>query len=174
VSVSSEVLYTGLVLLVAAVRLVELRVAAANLAWARAAGGVETGARHYPVMVAIHVGLLVGCVAEVWLLDRPFSRSWGAVALVALVAAHLLRWWCIHTLGRQWNTRVVVVPGMPLVAGGPYRWLRHPNYVAVVLEGIALPMVHMAWLTAVLFGIANAGVLTVRLRVEEAALRSAR
>jgi methyltransferase len=81
-----------------------------------------------------------------------------------------LRWWCIRTLGPQWNTRVVRVPGQARVTGGPYRWLSHPNYVAVVVEGIVLPLVHTAWVTALLFTVANLVLLRVRLRVEEAAL----
>jgi methyltransferase len=84
-----------------------------------------------------------------------------------------LRWWCIATLGRRWNTRVIVVPGLPLVRSGPYRLLDHPNYVAVVLEGIALPLVHAAWITAVVFTVANAALLAVRLRVENTALATA-
>ncbi|MFD0471542.1 isoprenylcysteine carboxylmethyltransferase family protein [Nonomuraea thailandensis] len=90
--------------------------------------------------------------------------------LVVVVLAQGLRWWCIRTLGHQWNTRVVVVPGLPLVHRGPYRWMRHPNYVAVVAEGIALPLVHTAWVTALVFTITNAALLAVRIRVEDAAL----
>ncbi len=170
----SAAAYTGLVAAVSLIRLVELRVAARNLSWARSAGGVESGHGHYPVMVAIHVALLGGCVAEVWLLDRPFLPLIGWSMAALLLAAHGLRWWCIRTLGRQWNTRVVVVPDLPLVAAGPYRWIRHPNYVAVVAEGVALPLVHTAWLTAAIFSIANAAVLTVRIRVEERALAHVR
>jgi methyltransferase len=84
-----------------------------------------------------------------------------------------LRWWCIATLGRRWNTRVIVVPGLPLVTGGPYRLTSHPNYVAVVVEGLALPLVYSAWITAVVFTACNAVLLTVRLRVENAALAAA-
>jgi methyltransferase len=90
--------------------------------------------------------------------------------LAVVVAAQGLRWWCIRTLGPQWNTRIVVVPGAPRITGGPYRWLAHPNYVAVVAEGVALPLVHTAWITAVTFTVLNAGLLTVRIRVEAAAL----
>ncbi|WP_336922926.1 isoprenylcysteine carboxyl methyltransferase family protein [Aquipuribacter sp. SD81] len=151
-------------------RLVELAVAARHLRWAQERGGVERGAGHYPVMVALHVALLVGAPLEVWLLDRPFVPVLGWSALALLVASHALRWWCITTLGPQWNTRVVVVPGLPLVTGGPYRWLRHPNYVAVVLEGVALPLVHSAWLTAVVFTVADLVLLRHRVRVEEQAL----
>jgi len=81
-----------------------------------------------------------------------------------------LRWWCISTLGRQWNTRVVVVPGAPRVTGGPYRLLSHPNYVAVIAEGIALPLVHSACITACVFTVLNAALLATRIRTENTAL----
>ncbi len=129
---------------------------------------------HYPVMVLLHSAFLVGCLVEVPLADRPFLPWLGWPMLALLVAAHVLRWWCIRTLGNQWNTRVVIVPGLPLVTGGPYRWIRHPNYVAVVLEGVALPLVHTAWLTALAFTVLNAALLFVRIRVEDAALATAR
>jgi methyltransferase len=79
----------------------------------------------------------------------------------------------VAVLGPRWNTRIIVIPGLPLVDGGPYRWLRHPNYVAVVLEGIALPLVHTAWITAVVFTVVNAGLLRVRIASENAALAHA-
>jgi len=87
-----------------------------------------------------------------------------------VLAAQALRWWCIRTLGPQWNTRIIVVPGLALVGGGPYRFFRHPNYVAVVVEGVALPLVHSAWVTALVFTVLNAALLTVRIRVEDRAL----
>ena len=170
---SSAAWYTLLVAAVAGMRLVELSVARRDLRWARERGGVEAGARHYPVMVALHIGLLVGCLVEVWAADRPFFPALGWPMLALLIAAHALRWWCIRTLGPQWNTRVVRVPGMPLITGGPYRWLDHPNYVAVVVEGFALPLIHTAWITALAFTVLNALLLRVRLRVERAALHPA-
>ena len=90
--------------------------------------------------------------------------------LVVVLLTQALRWWCIATLGRRWNTRVIIVPGMVPVQKGPYRIISHPNYVAVVVEGIALPLVHAAWITAVVFTVLNAILLTVRIRVEDAAL----
>ena len=168
--VSSAGGYTLLIVLVGLIRLVELSVAQRNLRWARERGGIETGAGHYPVMVTLHTALLVGCVVEVWVAGRPFVPALGMPMLVVLLGAHALRWWCIRTLGPQWNTRVVRVPGMPLVTGGPYRWFGHPNYVAVVAELAALPLVHSAWVTALFFSIANAWLLRVRIRVEEQAL----
>jgi methyltransferase len=170
---TSVFLYAVLVAAVAVERVGELVVSNRHLAWARAHGGVETGKAHYPWMVALHTGLLVGCLAEVLSFDRGFHPWLGWPMLLLVLLSQALRWWCVATLGPQWNTRVVVVPGVALVASGPYRWLRHPNYVAVVVEGAALPLIHTAWLTAAVFGVLNACVLTVRIRCEERALAAA-
>src|SRR4051812_34539460 len=124
-------------------------------------------------MVALHTALLIGCVVEVLAADRPFLAWLGWPMLVLLAGAHALRWWCIRTLGPQWNTRVVRVPDLPLVTGGPYRWFGHPHYVAVVVEGVALPLVHTPWVTALLFTVLTALLLRVRLRVETRALAQA-
>lgn len=162
--------YVLLIAAVAVERLAELVVSQRNLAWSRARGGVEFGAGHYPAMVVLHTGLLVGCVVEVFALHRPFVGWLGWPMLAVVIAAQGLRWWCIATLGRQWNTRVVVVPGAQRVTGGPYRFISHPNYVAVVAEGIALPLVHGAWLTATVFTVLNAALLSTRISTENAAL----
>ena len=169
----SAILITVLVGLVAVERLAELVVAKRNLAWSLARGGRETGFGHYPFMVVLHTGLLVGCVLEVWLGGRPFLAALGGPMLVLVLASQALRWWCIRTLGPRWNTRIIVVPDLPLITGGPYRFFRHPNYVAVVVEGVALPLVHTAWLTAIVFSVLNAGLLTVRIRAENNALAGA-
>jgi len=171
--VTSAGWYTLLVLAVGVERLVELRLSVRHARWALAHGGIEVGRGHYPPMVALHSGLLVACVAEVWLADRPFLPWLGWPMLALVVLAQALRWWCIATLGVRWNTRVVVVPGMPLVTAGPYRVLGHPNYVAVVVEGVALPLVHTAWVTALVFTVLNAWLLSVRIPCEEAALAGA-
>lgn len=168
---ASEVWFTALVVAVGLERLAELVVSKRHAAWAFSRGGVEYGRRHYGVMVVLHSALLVGAVAEVWGLDRPFLPVLGWPMLALVLASQALRWWCIRTLGPQWNTRVIVVPGLPLVSRGPYRVLRHPNYVAVVVEGLALPLVHTAWVTAVLFTVLNAALLTVRIQVEDRALQ---
>ena len=170
---SSEAWLTVLVLAVALERVAELVVSNRNAAWAFARGGVETGRGHYPVMVLLHTGLLVGLLAEVWLLRPAFVPALGWTMLALVVASQALRWWCITTLGPRWNTRVIVVPGLPLVTGGPYRFFSHPNYVAVVVEGVALPLVHSAWITATVFTLANAALLTVRIRTENSALTGA-
>jgi methyltransferase len=162
--------YLILLFAVGVERLAELVLAQRNLAWSRARGGVEIGAGHYPVMVALHLALLVGCVVEVAVMQRPFIPALGWPMLALVVAAQGLRWWCITTLGRQWNTRVVVIPGAPRIDGGPYRWISHPNYVAVAVEGLALPLVHSAWVTALAFTTLNAALLSTRVSVENSAL----
>ncbi|WP_180687420.1 isoprenylcysteine carboxyl methyltransferase family protein [Streptomyces gossypiisoli] len=165
--------YVLLVLAVAAERVAELVVARRNAAWTLARAGVEHGRGHYPVMVALHTGLLACCLLEPALADRPFLPALGWPMLALAVLAQALRWWCITTLGPYWNTRVIVVPGARLVGAGPYRFLRHPNYLSVVVEIAALPLVHSAWLTATAFTVANAILLTVRVRCENAALTHA-
>lgn len=166
--------FTVLVLATGVERVAELVISTRNAAWAFARGGVESGRGHFPAMVALHTGLLVGALAEVWLLDRPFLPLLGWPMLVIALLCQVGRYVVIASLGRQWNTRVIVVPGMPLVRRGLYRfpWLRHPNYWIVAIEGIALPLVHTAWITAVVFTVLNA-VLLLRFRIpaEERALR---
>jgi methyltransferase len=172
--VSSAAWYTVLVAAVGVERLFELRLSVRHARWAFDRGGVESGRGHYPWMVALHTGLLVACVVEVWVVDRPFLPWLGWPMLVLVVLAQALRWWCIATLGDRWNTRVIVVPGLPLVTSGPYRFLRHPNYVAVVVEGFALPLVHTAWVTALVFTVLDAWLLLgFRIPCEERALADA-
>ncbi len=170
----TRLLYTGLVVLVAAQRLVEVAVSRRNGARLRAQGAVEVGAGHYPVMVALHTAFLAACVAEVWLLPRPFVPALAVAALAVLLAASALRAWTLATLGGRWTTRVLVLADEEPVPAGPYRHLRHPNYLAVALEMAALPLVHTAWVTALAFSAANALLLRVRVRAEERAWRERR
>ncbi|MEL6345506.1 MAG: isoprenylcysteine carboxyl methyltransferase family protein [Myxococcota bacterium] len=167
---TSALAYTLFIGLTAVERLVEMAVSKRNAAWSVSRGGVERGQEHFPFMVALHTGFLFGCVAEVWLLDRPFLPWLGWPLVVLALAAQGLRWWCITTLGPRWNTRVIIVPGLPRITGGPYRFFSHPNYVAVVAEGLILPLIHTAWITAAVFTVLNAILLWVRIRCEEAAL----
>ncbi len=168
--VSSPALYTGLVAVVASERLAEVVVARRNDRRLLAVGGVEEGGGHYPWMVALHTAFPVACVADVWWLRRPCLPPLGAMMLVAIAASMGLRAWVMATLGPRWTTRVLIVPGWRVVRAGPYRWLRHPNYLAVVVEMAALPLVHSAWLTAGAFSLLNLTLLGRRVRVEEAAL----
>lgn len=170
---SSAAWYTVVVALMALERMAELVVARRNLTWSLARGGREYGFSHYPVMVVLQLGLGAGCLLEVWLGHRPYVPALFWTMLAVVLASQGLRWWCIRTLGHLWNTRVIVVPGLSLVSGGPYRWFKHPNYVAVVAEGIALPLMHTAWITALAFTVLNAALLSVRIHVENEALRAA-
>ena len=170
VELDSRVAYTALVAIVAILRLAELRISARNVAALEARGAVEVGAGHYPWVVMVHASWLIGCVLEVWLLDRPWIAGLGLPMLALFAAGMGLRLWTIRTLGGRWSTRVVVLPGEPLVTTGPFRWLRHPNYLGVVLELAALPLVHGAWITAVAFSVLNGMLLRARIRVEDAAL----
>ncbi len=172
---SSVAWFDLLIALTALERLAELVVSSRNARWSFARGAVESGRGHFPPMVALHTGLLLACVLEVHLADRPFVPWLGWTALVLVLASQALRWWCIATLGPRWNTRVIVVPGLALVSRGPYRWIPHPNYVAVVVEGVALPLVHTAWVTALAFTVLNAVLLLgFRIPAEERALEAAR
>jgi methyltransferase len=122
----------------------------------------------FPAMAALHTGLVVAPLAEVVLLDRPFVPWLGASALIALVLATALRVWTLRTIGRSWNVRVVV-PSV-IASEGPYRYIRHPNYLVVIAEIAALPLVHDAWISAIALSVLNGLVLSQRIPTEEKAL----
>ncbi len=170
---ASRIAYTAVLALIVAERAVELVVSRRHERRLRARGGVEAGEGHYPFMVFLHATLFPACLAEVWLAGRPFVPALGAAAAVALALTMALRWWVIATLGERWTTRVIVVPGEPAIGGGPYRFLRHPNYLAVAVELFAIPLLHAAWATAALWGGADLALLAVRIRAEDRALAAA-
>lgn len=167
---SSELAFLGLLAALYVERLVELVVSRRNAARLLARGAVEAGAGHFPAMAAMHALFPLSCAAEVLLLDRAAPGALAFAALAVALAAQGLRWWAIATLGGRWTVRVLVLPGAPPVTGGPYRLVRHPNYLAVCLELAAIPLVHGALATAVAFSALNAVVLAVRIRAEERAL----
>ena len=158
--------YLVLILLTGAERIAEVFISTRNTRWAFARGGVEYGKPHFPWMVSLHTALLLGALTEVFLLNRPFIPWLGWPMLVIALLCQAGRYWVIWALGHQWNTRVIVVSGSPRVRRGPYRyrWLPHPNYLVVVIEGIALPLVYTAWITAIAFTVLNA-VLLLRFRI---------
>jgi methyltransferase len=165
--------YWALLSVIACERVAELVVSARHANALLRRGGSEYGFGHFPVMIALHVGLLAGCVLEPLLGHRTFIPGLGFPMLALTVLANGLRWWCTATLGERWTARVIVLPGTPLVRSGPYRWFAHPNYVAVIVEGAALPLTGSAWITACAFTVLNAALLTVRIRCEAAALAAA-
>ena len=152
-------------------RLSELVVSARNARWALARGGHEYGRGHFPWLVLVHVLFIAGIGAEVVLLGARPGALWP-LWLGVWGAAQALRYAAIRALGERWNVRIIVVPGMPLVQTGPYRFLRHPNYVAIVAELIAAPLIFGAWRTALVVSLLNAIALRTRIRVENNALRS--
>ena len=172
----SVILYIALILATGGERIHELVVSRRNAAIAFGKGGVEYGQRHFPWMVTLHTGFLLACIAEVVFLGRPFIPALGWPMLAIALLCQAARFWILWALGDQWNTRVIVVPGAQRVTRrGPYRWswLPHPNYVVVAIEGIALPLVHTAWITAIAFTVLNAILLLgFRIPTEDKALES--
>lgn len=167
--VTAYLIFLGLV---AVERLVELRISRRNLRRALVRGGVETGKGHYPFLVLVHTLFLLSCAGEVLWFRSAFPGPVGWIALAGALGAQALRYWVIATLGDRWNVRIVVVPHLPPVTGGPYRWVRHPNYLAVAIEILCVPMVHGAWRTALVFSLANLVLLSIRIPEEERALGS--
>lgn len=145
-------------------RLGELALAGRNTRALRRRGAVEIGARHYPLIVALHAVWLAGLWWLAW--NRPIEPAWLAV----FVGLQLLRVWVIATLGERWTTRILVLPGAPLVRRGPYRFVRHPNYWVVVGEIAVLPLAFGLLGFAVVFSLLNAAILWIRIRAEGAAL----
>lgn len=170
--VMASALAAGLSAVIVAQRLVELRLARRNEAWLRQRGAREVGRSHYPLFFVLHTGWLVAWPIEAWLHGPSLGPGWP-LWLAAFAVAELLRYWAIHSLGRRWNTRILVLPGEPLVGRGAYRFLAHPNYVAVVLELAAVPLVFGARWTALSFGALNLALLLgIRIPTEARALRT--
>jgi methyltransferase len=172
--VGRVIAYLVFILLTGCERIVELVVSTRNARWAVSRGGIEYGKRQMPWMITLHTGMLLAALAEVFLLNRPFIPGLGWPMLAIALLCQAARWWIIASLGHQWNTRVIVVPGLGRVARGPYRfaWLPHPNYLVVAIEGIAIPLIYTAWITALTFTILNAILLIgFRIPTEDRALK---
>lgn len=168
--VSPATLLRGYLALLALERGAELLLSGRNARRALAAGGVEAGRGHHGAMVLFHAAFLAACALEPLLAPRPWPLAASAAALAAALLAQGLRWWAVATLGPRWSTRIVVLPGLAPVTGGPYRFLRHPNYLAVTLELLAVPLIGGALLTAAAAAAGNAILLSIRIRAEERAL----
>jgi len=150
-------------------RILELRLAQANLRWALSQGAREYGREHYPLFFLLHIGWMLGWLLE-GLARQQLSPIWW-LWLALFVLAQGLRYWAIQSLGRYWNTRIIIVPGAKKITSGPYRYLRHPNYLAVALELLSLPLIFNAWITALAATLLNALLLlTIRIPAEEKAL----
>lgn len=171
-AVAPRAAFAAFLIFIVAQRVFELVLSAGTARRLLARGGEEYGREHFPVLVLLHTLFPLALAAEVFVLGaRPgrllplWVALWGA--------AQVLRWAAMRALGERWNTRVIVVPGEPLVRKGPYRWLRHPNYLAVIVEFLAAPLMFGAWRSALVFSAANLLALRVRVRCEERALAEA-
>ncbi len=163
-------LFIGIVLALAVQRLLEFRLSRRNEARILAQGGREHAPEHFGVMKALHTGWFLAMIAEVMWLERPFIPLLSACALIVVVVGQSLRYAAIRTLGWRWTVRIMTLSDAPPISRGIYRYVRHPNYVGVILEIAAVPLLHTAYLTAIFFTLANACLLIVRIRAEERAL----
>ena len=151
-------------------RILELLVARNNEKWIKSKGGYEVGANHYPYMVAIHIGFFISLIIEFMVFKQAVSRFW-LLLFVIFISLQIMRVWVIASLGRFWNTKILVLPGAHVVKKGPFHFIRHPNYVVVTSEIIIIPLMFEAYFTAIVFTLLNIVILSVRIPKEEAALR---
>jgi methyltransferase len=162
--------YLVLLCAIALERLYELVLSHRHARIAFERGAIEAGRGHFTIMRLFHAAFLVSCAAEVLLFKREVPGVWSLAFFAGALDAQALRYWALATLGERWNVRILVIPGEPPVTAGPYRWLRHPSYLAVVMEMFCIPMIHGAYATAIAFSAGNAALLWVRIRTEERAL----
>ncbi len=163
--------FTALVVVVALQRIWELGRSRHHESLLLAMGGREWASGQMPWMRALHAGWLIAMPLEVYFLHRPFDLRLALGAFLFFVGGQALRIAAMSALGDRWTVRIITLPNRPPVDGGIFRFVRHPNYLGVVLEIAALPLIHGAWITAAAFTLANGVLLTLRIRAEEAALR---
>jgi methyltransferase len=162
--------FLGLLLAVAALRIVELRISKNHQKQIVADGGAKVTDPKFRWMVLLHTLVLAGAAVEVVFLRRPFLPALAAVSLVFFLVANVVRWWVIRTLGEHWNVQIMDSTKLGVVTSGPFRYVRHPNYAAVFLEMFFLPLIHTAWITAIAGSLAHILVLSQRLSTEEKVL----
>jgi methyltransferase len=168
----SVIAYLALLLLVALLRIVELQISRRHQREMVAQGAAKVNDPRFRWMVLLHTGVLVGAAVEVVLLHRPFIPVLAAFCFVIFLAANVVRWWVIRTLGEHWNVQIMNSTGLGVITTGPFRYVRHPNYAAVFVEMLVLPLIHTAWITAIAGSLAHIVVLSQRLSTEERVLFS--
>ena len=168
----SVIAYLGLLLVVGLLRIVELQISMRHQREMVARGATKVNDPRFLWMVLLHTGVLVGAAVEVVFLHRPFIPLLAAICFVVFLAANGVRWWAIQTLGEHWNAQVVDSTALGVVTTGPFRYVRHPNYAAVFVEMLTLPLIHTAWITALAGSLAHIVVLSQRLSTEERILFS--
>jgi len=168
----SVIAYLALLLLVALLRIVELQISRRHQRGMVAHGAAKVNDPRFRWMVLLHSGVLVGAAVEVVFLHRPFIPVLAVVCFVIFLAANVVRWWVIRTLGEHWNVQIMNSTGLGVITTGPFRYVRHPNYAAVFVEMLVLPLIHTAWITAIAGSLAHIVVLSQRLSTEERVLFS--
>lgn len=166
----SVYLYLCLLAAVGVLRLVELRVSRRNQERMVAGGATRVPEPHFKWLVVVHTGVLVGAALEVIVLRRPFFPWLAAIMFAVFIASNLMRLWVVVSLGQLWSVQVMDSAQMGIVTTGPFRFVRHPNYAGVILEMISLPLIHTAWITAVLTSVGYSVALSMRIRAEERVL----
>jgi methyltransferase len=166
----SVIAYLVLLLIVALLRLVELRISKRHQTQMVARGAAKVDEPRFRWMVLLHTAVLLGAALEVLLLHRPFLPLLAASMFAIFLAANAVRWWVIRTLGEHWNVQVMDSTRLGVITTGPFRFVRHPNYAAVFAEMLALPLIHTAWITAVVGSLGHIAVLAQRLSTEERVL----
>jgi methyltransferase len=166
----SVYLYLALLAAVAVLRLVELRVSRRHQQSMLTQGAVRVPEPHFKWMVVVHTAVLIGAALEVVVLRRPFVPLLAAAMFVLFLASNLMRFWVVRTLGNLWSVQVMDSTRIGVVTTGPFRFVRHPNYTGVILEMISLPLIHTAWITAIVTSLAFSLVLSMRIRAEEGVL----
>lgn len=164
--------YLGLLIVVALLRIYELQISRMHQRQMVAHGASKIADPRFRWMVLVHIGVLLGAALEVVFLHRPFYAVFAGVCFAVFVAANIVRWWVIRTLGEHWNVQVMNSTSMGVVTTGPFRYVRHPNYAAVFAEMLVLPLIHCAWITAIAGSAAHVVVLAQRLGTEERVLFS--
>ncbi|MGJ7921859.1 isoprenylcysteine carboxyl methyltransferase family protein [Neobacillus sp. LXY-4] len=162
-------LFYGFISIIAIQRLLEVGLAKNNEKWMKAQGAVEFGQDHYRLIVSMHVLFFVGLFVEVTLLNKSLSKLWPFLVMFFL-AAQAGRIWTLTTLGRFWNTKIIVLPDANPIQQGPYRFIKHPNYCIVCTELFVIPLMFNAYFTAVIFSLLNLGMMSIRIPIEERAL----
>lgn len=163
-------LFIGFIFLIIIQRVIELRIAKRNERQLKKNGAIEFGTEHYLWMILLHTGFFTVLIIEVITLDRELSTFW-ILWLTLFVIAQVGRMWVIQTLGKYWNTKIIVIPNSEVIVKGPYKYVKHPNYVIVATEIIVISLLFNAYITAVIFTLLNAWMMKIRIPLEEQALR---
>lgn len=166
----SIIAFLCLLLAVALLRIVELRISRRHQTGMIARGAAKVDEPRFRWMILLHTAVLSGAALEVLLLKRPFLPILAAMMFAVFLAANVVRWWVIRTLGEHWNVQVMDSTRLGVITSGPFRYVRHPNYAAVFTEMLALPLIHTAWITALAGTVAHIAVLSQRLSTEERVL----